>query len=149
MNLTLNPALNFAYLVPRKNECCLDFGYQGMIQALLDDGSVQAIDAGVIFEGEKYEYRKGTDAYFSHSPDIMAEDFSESRAIAAYAVAKVNGETVFAVLPKSQVMKHKNVGAGSNSAYSPWQGEFWQAMYKKTAIRELFRFFQRRKSQLI
>ena len=59
MGLTLNPAMKFAYLVPRRNkgemECCLSPSYMGLIKLCTDPGGVVAITGGCVFEGDIYE----------------------------------------------------------------------------------------------
>ena len=39
--LSLNPVLNYAYLVPMKGKCVLMPGYQGLIKLVTDAGSVK------------------------------------------------------------------------------------------------------------
>ena len=40
VGLSLNPAYDYAYLVPRDNQICLDIGYQGLIKIATDTGSI-------------------------------------------------------------------------------------------------------------
>ena len=40
VGLTLNPALGYAFLVPRDGAICLDIGYQGLIKIATDTGSM-------------------------------------------------------------------------------------------------------------
>lgn len=141
--LTLSPVSKHAYLVPRKGKCCLDVSYLGMIDILLKSNSVKGVDTGVIFKGEKFEYRKGDDSFFSHTPDLMLDDDSEANAIAAYMTAYLNGEKITYLLRKKEILSHKNVSQSSGSNYSPWNGEFWQSMYIKTVVRHAYKFLPR------
>ena len=46
--ITLNPALKYAYLIPRAGKCTLDISYMGMIKILTDAGFVKNIDAAIV-----------------------------------------------------------------------------------------------------
>lgn len=81
--LTLNPALKFAYLVPRAGKCILDISYIGMIKVLTDAGAVKNTDAGVIYSNDKWDFRKGSDPYFKHQPALS----NRGEKIGAYAIA--------------------------------------------------------------
>lgn len=51
--LSLNPVLNYAYLVPHKGRCVLYPGYQGLIKLVTDTGSVTSIEVNLIYEGDE------------------------------------------------------------------------------------------------
>lgn len=52
VNLSINPALGHAYLVPYKGQCTLQVGYKGMIQLAHRTGKYERLHAGPIHEGE-------------------------------------------------------------------------------------------------
>lgn len=137
--LTLNPALKYAYLIPRKGKCVLDISYMGMIKILTDAGAVKNIDAGVIYSGDKFDYRKGTDPFFKHQPSL--KDRGEK--IAAYAIAFLrDGGFQFEVISKDEVEKirstsesYKNEQGRNFSPWETWEDEMW----KKSALKRLFK----------
>lgn len=137
--LTLNPALKFAYLVPRKGKCILDISYMGMIKVLTDAGAVKNVDAGVIYANDKFDYRKGTDPYFKHQPALT----NKGAMIGAYAVAFFrDGGFQFEVLGREDVEKVRNTSESwkkeDTRKFSPW--ETWEdEMWKKTALKRLFK----------
>lgn len=51
--LSLNPVLNYAYLVPHKGKCVLYPGYQGLVKLATDTGSVTSIEVNLIYEGDE------------------------------------------------------------------------------------------------
>jgi recombination protein RecT len=141
--LTLNPALKYAYLVPRKSKdgvkCILDLSYIGMIKILTDAGAVKNIDAGVIYSNDKFDFRRGSDPYFKHQPALS----NRGEKVGAYAIAFLrDGGFQFEILGKEDIEK---VRATSESwkneegrKYSPW--ETWEdEMWKKTALKRLFK----------
>ena len=54
--LSLNPALKFAYLVPRDNEVCLDISYMGLIKIATDTGSILWAKAEIVYEKDIFTY---------------------------------------------------------------------------------------------
>ena len=60
-SLSLNPVLKHAVLLPRWNnkdkryECCLEPQYQGLINLAIKSGTVKAIIANVVYDGDELE----------------------------------------------------------------------------------------------
>ena len=60
-SLSLNPVLKHAALVPRWNsregqyECCLEPQYQGLINLAVKSGTVKAIIANVVYDGDELD----------------------------------------------------------------------------------------------
>jgi recombination protein RecT len=141
--ITLNPALKYAYLVPRKVKgdlkCILDISYIGMIKILTDAGAVKNVDAGVIYANDKYDYRRGSDPYFKHQPALS----HRGEKIGAYAIAFLrDGGFQFEILGREEVEKvratsesYKNEEGRKFSPWETWEDEMW----KKTALKRLFK----------
>jgi len=137
--LTLNPALKYAYLIPRNKKCILDISYIGMIKLLTDAGAVKNVDAAVIYSNDKWDYRKGTDPYFKHVPALQ----NRGDKIGVYAVAFFrDGGFQFEVLGKEEIEKiratsesWKNENARKFSPWETWEDEMW----KKTALKRIFK----------
>ena len=135
--LTLNPALKYAYLVPRGGKCVLDISYMGMIKLLTDAGAVKNIDAGVIYSNDKYDYRRGTESYFKHVPALT----NRGQKVGAYAIAFLrDGGYQFEIMGKEDIEKVRNTSESykneKNRKYSPW--ETWEdEMWKKTVLKRL------------
>jgi len=141
--ISLNPALKYAYLVPRKSKegmkCVLDISYIGMIKILTDAGAVKNVDAGVIYANDKYDYRKGSDPYFKHTPTLSGR----GEMIGAYAIAFFrDGGFQFEVLGREEIEKIRSTSESwkneEGRKYSPW--ETWEGeMWKKSALKRLFK----------
>ena len=141
--ISLNPALKYAYLVPRKSKegmkCILDISYIGMIKILTDAGAVKNVDAGVIYSNDKFDYRKGSDPYFKHTPALA----NRGEMIGAYAIAFLrDGGFQFEVLGRDEIEKiratsesWKNEDGRKYSPWETWEGEMW----KKSALKRLFK----------
>lgn len=141
--ITLNPALKYAYLVPRKSKdgvkCILDISYMGMIKILTDAGAVKNVDAGVIYKNDKFDYRKGSDPYFKHTPALS----NRGEMIGAYAIAFFrDGGFQFEVLGRDEIEKIRATSESwkneEGRKFSPW--ETWESeMWKKSALKRLFK----------
>jgi len=141
--ITLNPALKYAYLVPRKVKgdlkCILDISYMGMIKILTDAGAVKNVDAGVIYSNDKYDFRRGSDPYFKHQPALSGRGDK----IGAYAIAFLrDGGFQFEILGREEIEKIRATSESYKNEegrkYSPW--ETWEdEMWKKSAIKRLFK----------
>jgi len=141
--LTLNPALKYAYLIPRKSKdglnCILDISYIGMIKILTDAGAVKNVDAGVIYSNDKYDFRRGNDPYFKHVPALSGR----GEKVGAYAIAFLrDGGFQFEILGKEEIEKIRATSESYKSEdgrkFSPW--ETWEdEMWKKSALKRLFK----------
>ena len=141
--ITLNPALKYAYLVPRKVKgdlkCILDISYMGMIKILTDAGAVKNVDAGVIYANDKYDFRRGSDPYFKHQPALS----NRGDKVGAYAIAFLrDGGFQFEILGREEIEKiratsesYKNEEGRKFSPWETWEDEMW----KKSTLKRLFK----------
>ncbi len=141
--ITLNPALKYAYLIPRKSKegmkCVLDISYMGMIKILTDAGAVKNVDAGVLYQNDKYDFRRGNDPYFKHVPALS----NRGAKVGAYAIAFLrDGGFQFEILGCEEIEKiratsesYKNEDGRKFSPWETWEDEMW----KKSALKRLFK----------
>ena len=149
--LTLNPALKYAYLVPRNSQdglnIVLDISYIGMIKLLTDAGAVKNVDAGVIYSNDKYDFRKGSDPYFKHQPALV----NRGEKIGAYAIAYLrDGGFQFEIMGRDEIEKVRATSESYKNEktrkYSPWEN--WEdEMWKKTVLKRLFKLLPKTKFQ--
>lgn len=145
IGLTLNPAMKYAYLVPRNNKCTLDISYIGMIKLLTDAGAIKNISADVVYQKEidngHFDFRKGSDPYLKHKPLVF--DSNKGEMVGAYAIAYFrDGGCQFEMMGKSDIEKIKLTSESYKNEktrkYSPWEN--WEPeMWKKTVLRRLFK----------
>ena len=131
---TLNPALQQAYLVPRKGKCCLDLSYRGLCKIAVDSDSVYDIDATAVFEGDEFYYEMGLQPVLSHVPK-MHEDDKDKKVKAVYAIASLHhGIKKFVVLDKEKIER-----ARKSSQYAVVWNAHYDEMAKKTAVKLLYK----------
>ena len=141
--LTLNPALSFAYLVPRKGRCILDISYRGMIKILTDFGTVRNVIVELVYEKDKFFERRGTDPMIEHLPATFKD---RGKIIGCYAVGFFHdGKYQFETMKTSEIEDIKKrspaVKAGKGSPWDTDEGE----MYRKTLVRRLFKYLPKTK----
>lgn len=131
LGLEPNTPLQHCYLIPRKNECTLLIGYQGMIDLARRSGEVADIYAHVVREGDEFSWELGLERKLMHKP--LAEHGAP--VTHAYGVAHLRGSDhpAFVVLTKSEIEARKSRGAGGPA----WRSDY-EAMAMKSAIRALW-----------
>ena len=142
--ISLNPALKYAYLVPRNTKdglkCCLDISYMGLIKILTDAGAVKSVFADVVCEKDHFLYSQGSTPTLEHKPDLLKD---RGQPFGAYAIAYFrDGGFQFEVMAKPEIEKIRATSESykneSTRQYSPW--ERWASeMWKKTVMKRLFK----------
>ena len=146
----LPDVLGSGYFVPYKNkkgasELTWITGYQGMVELAHRSGHVSHIDARIVYKGDTFDIRYGTDAQIIHKPQVEASHQPESKAdlscgalniLGAYAVVTFkDGGKKFEWMPAEEL---DGVRKRSRAKSSPWHE--WPdvlEMYKKCPLRRL------------
>jgi recombination protein RecT len=130
-----------AYLIPFKGSCSLMPGYRGLIKLALRSGAVKAIRSRVVYEGDDFAVKYGTEESIHHVPAHgreLLEGASMPVIIGAYAVARMaNDEQEFDFLDGWELDKHRAASAQANGpAWQTWAEE----MYRKAPVRRLAKY---------
>ena len=140
--LSLNPALNHAYLIPRGEKIILDISYQGLIKVLTDAGSVRNIDCEHVYSNDEFVYQKGSDPKIHHIPNVR----DRGEYLGTYAVAFfIKGGSQFLYMSDEEIKEVEKISEAKDSEFSPWK-TFRGEMRKKTVIRRLYKILP--KSQI-
>lgn len=137
LGLDIDPR-GLAYLVPYKNNAEFQIGYLGMIELAYRSGRVKHISANCIYESEKesVEIHRVDGAYSVVHP--FCWDPPTGEMIAVYATAVVDGiSPVTTVLRRDEIERLRSISKAPNS---PAWSDHYDAMAKKTAIRQLVKF---------
>tara|TARA_R110000803_G_scaffold210718_1_gene283362 strand:- start:803 stop:1846 length:1044 start_codon:yes stop_codon:yes gene_type:complete len=134
-DLMIDGVLGHAYLVPYKGEAKLVVGYKGMIELAYRSERVAVIDAKLVYEGDVFDYRFGSDEYLNHSPQNMTDVVTH-----AWALCKTTkGGCRFIVMTADEIDKHKvKYSKNWRSKKSAWQTSP-DAMKIKTVVRALYK----------
>lgn len=122
--LTLNPALEYAYLVPRGKKCILDISYRGMVKIATDSGGIKTVHGKGIYEKDFFEAQEGSDPYIKHAP-LYFEDRGEM--IGAYVVATIaDGTKKHHIMSKAEIKKvEKKSPMAGKGPWKDWTEEMW------------------------
>jgi len=131
VGLTLNPAVHYAYLVPRGGAICLDISYRGLIKIATDSGSIRWCKAELVFSGDDFTY-KGP----SQMPDHIADPFDKDRGevVGVYCVAKTHdGDFLVETMTIAEIHKIRDEAsaAAKKGPWATYEGE----MTKKCVIK--------------
>ena len=142
LNLSLNPSLAFAYLVPRGGKCILDIGYRGLIKVLTDSGTVRNIDAENVYSNDFFDCEKGTDSFIKHKPKYG----DRGEYIGTYAIGYFHdGGCQWTFLEDKEMNAIQKVSTAKDERYAPWKGDFKDEMRKKSAIKRLYKILPKTK----
>ena len=137
IGLTLNPALKYAYLVPRDNMICLDVSYMGLMHLAQDTGSVLWSQCKLVHANDNY-INKGASVEPLHEFSAFGD---RGAIVGAYCVVKLpNGdflthemkiEDIYAIRDRSMAFK-RNSG--------PWKTDE-KEMIKKTVVKQASKYW--------
>jgi len=130
---TLNPALQQAFLIPRKGKACLDFSYRGLTQIAVSSGGVLDIDADVVYDKDEFIYERGLSPVLTHRP-FMGGDRGKKKYVYATAVLP-SGIKKFIVLDAFEIDKVKKTSQAKSGPWVDWEDEMW----RKTAVKKLYK----------
>lgn len=137
IGISLNPATKEAYLVPRKNQVCLDISAIGLIKLATDSGSIRWAQARIVHEKDEYE-NKGINKEPIHGYKTFGD---RGKVVGVYVVARTSDgdflteemslEDCYKIRDRSEAWKAYKAGKTSSCPWATDEGE----MMKKTVIK--------------
>lgn len=130
------------YLIPYKEECQLQIGYQGLIELVRRSGKVSRIEAHVVHANDRFEYSVGLVTKLVHEP-VLDGDPGEARL--AYAVAEIQGGGFHVeVMTRRQIEAIRDrsqnvISAKKYGKKTPWDTDP-DEMWRKTLIRRICKY---------
>lgn len=140
-HLGLEPGIT-AHLVPfynkraKRMEVQFIPDYRGLMQLARRSGDITAIEAVCVYDGDIFEYRKGTTQSLSHQQTFQSEDDNDITHVWAMARFK-NGDCQFEVMSIESIKKVRDMSKASDKG--PWVTNFPE-MAKKTVVRKLCKY---------
>lgn len=133
--LGLEPGpLGESYLVPYGDTVTFIPGYRGLVKLAWQSGQMKSIAAHTVHEHDEFDYAYGLEPVLKHKPALT----NRGAVIAVYAAAVLkDGGSAFIVMSREDVEAIRTRSrAGRNG---PWVTD-WDAMARKTAVRQLIRW---------
>jgi recombination protein RecT len=146
IGISLNPAAKLAYLVPRKNQVCLDISYMGMMHLAQQTGAIVWGQSIAVRQQDAFELQ-GIDQPPVHKFNPFAEDRGDI--IGVYVVVKCdNGDYLTHAMPISKVFEIRDRSEAWKSYQSkgtkcPWVTDE-EEMIKKTCVKQAAKYWPRR-----
>jgi recombination protein RecT len=136
--LTLDPAMQLAYLVPRDGKVLADISYRGLIDIAIRSRAVNLVTVKAVYANDIFRFR-GDHAQPEHvyDPFMPVEDRGELRgtysvahlAIGMLLVTPVRAEDIYAARSLSMAWAR-----GKTGSKGPWESHF-EAMALKTCVK--------------
>ncbi len=132
IGLSLNPALQHAFLVPRDGRVILDISYRGLIHLAVQTGSILWAKAELVHEKDKFRYR-GPGEKSEHECDPFATD--RGAVVGAYCIAEIApGRYLTEVMSAQQIAQARNCSRAYQNGKGPWV-TFPEEMTKKVVMK--------------
>ena len=136
IGISLNPASQHAYLVPRDGMICLDVSYRGLVKLATDSGAIEWAKAVLVYAGDKFTW-KGPAEMPEHEADVFNPDRVDAKNPMAtlkggYCVAKLSdGSYMTDTMTAAEISKVANTSKAKNGPWRTWPEE----MAKKTLVK--------------
>lgn len=148
LGLDLSGTLGEAYIVPfnvtiktkgannvvqdvKTSQALLIPGFRGLAKLARNSGEVKRIEAEVVFENDKFSYKKGTFPEITFEPLLSGE---RGKPMGAYALAEMNGEIQADWMSVKDINKIRDM---SKAKDGPAWTNNWSEMARKTVFRRL------------
>lgn len=138
IGLSLNPAEKEAYLVPRNGQICLDISYMGLMRLATDTGSVQWVQADIVYTADEFIIN-GLDKQPTHKYNAFSKDRGEP--VGVYVTAKLaNGDYLTGTMTTEEINAIRDKSQGyisyvAKKAKSSIWVDHWGEMAKKTIVK--------------
>ncbi|UOF78653.1 recombination and repair protein recT [Caudoviricetes sp.] len=134
VDLMPNTPEQLAFVIPYGGKATFQLGYKGLIRLAQRSGQVRAMNAELVFEGDKFKVTLGTSRKLVHEPSFDIDRTDYGKVTHAYVTAVLaNGEEYFEVMSRTELDKVQET-AQAKSTDAPWK-KWPEAMAKKTVIK--------------
>lgn len=140
VGLTLHPAEQLAYLVPRDGRATLNVSYKGLVRLAQISGAIEYVRANTVHEKDEFTFN-GLDEKPEHRYNPFASVEDRGPIIGVYCYAKTNmGHYLADAMSVDEIEVVRKASKAPNSpAWTKWYGE----MAKKAVIRRASKLWPR------
>lgn len=135
IGISLNPASQHAFLVPRKGSICLDISYRGLVKLATDCGAIKWAKAELVYDNDFFEWNGPAE-----KPTHKADPFSERGEMkGGYVLAMLpDGTVMVEVMPVAEIYKIRDTSEAYKKNYGPWV-DWPEEMAKKTIVKRAYK----------
>jgi recombination protein RecT len=129
-------------LIPRKGKASWEPGAAGLLKLVRNSGEISMIHAEVVHESDTFKVWTDEDGpHLLHEIDLK-KDRGPMVAVYCIAVGKDGGK-YRCFMDEKQISNIKKTSPGSSRSDSPWNSDFADQMWIKTAVKRLAKFLPR------
>lgn len=149
-NLTLNPVLKYAYLIPRKGKCILEPGYQGLIKLATDTDNIVSINVQLVYEGCEAEIDLATEKKIIKHIPYMVNGNDKGMIVYGYSIAMLqDGSRHVELMSIKQILDVRECSESykyfkNKKAKGEWASCVWDSdapeMSRKTIVKRHFKY---------
>lgn len=131
IGISLNPAQQHAYLVPRDGAICLDISFRGLVALAVDAGVIRWAKAELVYTNDQFTWNGPAAA-----PTHQADPFSDRGEIkGGYCIAMLpDGTSMVEVMSIEEIHKIRDTSKAYQKNGGPWK-DWFEEMAKKTIIK--------------
>lgn len=135
IGISLNPANQHAYLVPRDGQICLDISYRGLVKLATDSGAIKWAKVELVYENDHFAWLGP-----AQQPEHRADPFSDRGALkGGYCIAKLpDGEILTEVMKVEEINKVRDTSKAFQNNRGPWV-DWYEEMAKKTVLKRAYK----------
>ena len=148
--LTLNPVLRYGYLIPRKNICKFEPGYQGLIKLATDTDNIESIEVQIVYEGDEVEIDLATnEKILKHVPYLLTGK-EQGKILFVYSVALLKGGSKHVeIMSRNQIDDIREYSESykwylGKQKKNEWATCVWitdePEMFRKTVVKRHFKY---------
>jgi len=144
IGISLNPANKHAYLVPRDKMVCLDISYMGLKHLAESSGSIEWMQAKIVYENDVY-INKGVDKAPQHDQKTFGE---KGGIVGAYCTVKLpNGDYLTEEMDIHALYEIRSKSKAFTSGKPcPWV-DFEKEMMRKTVVKRAAKYWPSPKNE--
>lgn len=137
-SLGLEPNGREAHLIPYGNQCQLIVDYKGLIKLAYQSGRIRSIHAGVVYEGDEFDYAECHHIPHGWLPDPKSPD--RGNCIGAFVIIEKKGGSIHRErMTFDEIESVRKRSKASKSG--PWVTD-WDEMAKKTVFRRATKWIE-------
>lgn len=142
IGISLNPARNLAYLVPRDGMVCLDISYRGLLHIAQAAGVIKWGQCKLVHASDTYE-TNGLDKAPTHKYNAFVTPEERGPVIGGYCTVKTaDGDYLTEEMSLAEIEDVRKVSKAGTSPKGPWVN-FWSEMARKTIVKRASKYWPR------
>ena len=132
IGISLNPALQHAYLVPRDGAIHLDISYRGLVKIATEAGAIKWAKAELVYANDTFEWRGSAEPPL-HTADVFGAERGDI--VGGYVLARLpDGDHMVEIMPIAEIYKVRDTSKAYGHKKGPWV-DWPEEMMKKTLIK--------------